>query len=1123
MRCSSCKAENPDGARFCSSCGTKLPIRCSNCGGLNPPDARFCNACGHAVAIQDAAAQTQPAELDAPPALSTEEVQFAPEGERKLVTALFVDIINSTGLEQDLDPEEARAIIDPALRLMIDAVRRYDGHVVQSTGDGIFALFGAPVAHEDHPQRSLYAALRLQEDIRRYSDRLRAEGRPPIQIRAGVNTGEVVVRQIQTGDKQTEYTPIGHSVNLASRVQTLATAGSIVISDGTRKLVEGYFALRPMGTSRVKGIHEPINVYEVIGLGPLRTRLEKSVGRGLSKFVGRSKERSVFRRAAELAKSGSGQIVAVVAEPGVGKSRLFLEFKIEASTDWTVLEAFSVSHGKGSGYLPLIELLHNYFGFAGDDDASARREKVAMKIGRFDPELENARPYLHALLEIEHDKDRLTGMDAQLRRSRTIEAILRLLLAEAKRHPLLIIVEDLQWLDDESQAVLDLLAESIGEARVLLLVNYRPEYTLRWGHYPNCQRVRLESLGRDNAREMLAALLGESPDLLPLKQIIIETTGGTPFFMEETVRALFDEGALQRGNGGISLVRPLASLRIPPTVQAILAARIDRLHNDEKNLLQTLSILGREFVLSLARVVAGRAEDELERLITNLQLGEFVYEQPSIADVEYTFKHALTQEVAYNSVLLERRKQLHETVGRAIELIYGASIDDHVADLAHHFSRSGNPTKAVEYLRLAGAQAQARGALAQAVQDFETALTLLKDFPDGPVRDRCELQVLSPLGTAYIAVRGYAAPEVGPVFQRARELCEKIGEPQQQFAVIFGNFAWRVVRGEMGLSMTLAREAMSLAEQLDDPGVWMEALFLLGVTLFYRGDFVGAREQYERALSQYDDRELTRVWASRVGEDAGVTHRCYLALTLWHLGYPDQALKVNREMLELARSIEHPYSLAYAQHHSSWLYHQLRLPEETLASSNEGIRTSAEHGFPLFHATGALYAGAGLLLQKRTEMALPELMRGFDAYRATGAALALPYYLGLLGDALTQTGTHSEAKSVLGSALAVAERSDERCQEAELYRLEGELAWSEGKEPIEIEAIFLRAIDTARKQNSKAWELRATTSLARLYQGQNRRDQAQAILGQALGGFTEGFGTPDLRDARTLLEELRAD
>ena len=472
------------------------------------------------------------------------------------------------------------------------------------------------------------------------------------------------------------------------------------------------------------------------------------------------------------------------------------------------------------------------------------------------------------------------------------------------------------------------------------------------------------------------------------------------------------------------------------------------------------------------------------------------------------------------SELLERRKQLHETVGRAIELIYSASLDDHVADLAHHFARSANQAKAIEYLQLAGSQAASRGALPQAVQAFESALALLNNFPGGPVRDQLELRVLGPLGTAYIAARGYAAPEVGPVFQRARALCEKIGEPQQQFAVLFGNFAWRVVRGEMGLSMDLAHEALGVAERLDDPGVWMEALFLLGVTLFYRGDFVGAREQYERALSQYDDRERTRAWAGRVGEDAGVTHRCYLALALWHLGYPDRALKQSQEMLGIARSIDHPYSLAYAQHHASWLYQQMRLQAETLASSEEGTRISTEHGFPLFHATGVVFGAAALLLQGRAQEALPSLMKGFDAYRATGAALALPYYLGLVGDALAQAGVATDANNVFDSALAIAGRSAERCHEAELYRLKGELALSEGRDLVEAEGHFLRAIATAKEQRSKAWELRATTSLARLYQRQGRRKRAQEMLGGVFGSFTEGFGTPDLKHAKAVLDEL---
>ena len=846
MQYPSCNSQNPEDAKFCDVCGTSLPRRCPLCGAPNRATAKFCNGCGAAIGQEtqlrvayeiEGSQQTNLAF-----ALGTAvEPQSGPEGERKMVTALFADIMGSTELEQDIDPEEARAIIDPALRLMIDAVRRYDGYVVQSTGDGIFALFGAPVAREDHPQRTLYAAMRMQEEIRRYSARLRAEGRSPIQIRGGANTGEVVVRTIETGAMHTEYTPIGHTVNLASRLQSLANAGSTFISDSTRKLVEGFFALRPVGPAKVKGISEPISVYEVVGLGPLRTRLQRSAGRGLSKFVGRAKEREALKRAAARAQSGAGQIVAVVAEPGVGKSRLFFEFKAEVQSEWIVLEAFSVSHGKGSAYLPIVELLHNYFEIVGEDSVPTRREKVTAKVRALDPDLESGLPYLHALLEITDDKDRLAGMDAKLRTSRTLDTVVRGLLTESTDRPLLLMVEDLHWLDDESQTLLDRVADLISDSRVLLLVSYRPEYAHRWGDKAWCSRLRLESLGEDSADEMLSAILGDTQALVPLKELIITTTGGVPFFMEETVQALFDEGALKRQNGTVMLLRPLGSLIIPPTVQAILAARIDRLHNDEKNLLQMLAILGREFVLSLARAVAGRSEDELERLLARLQQGEFVYEQPSIVDVEYTFKHALTQEVAYNSVLLERRKQLHEHVGHAIESIYTTSLDDHLPELAHHFSRSGNQVKAVEYSHLAGTQAMARGALPQAIKDFERALALLKAFPSGAERDALELQTLGPLGMAASTIR------------------------------VSG---WR--------------HSFSLA------------------LLFYQGDFVGAIAQFEKALSRYDDRERTRLWASRLGQDAGIGHRCHLVLALWYLGYPEQALQASREMRKLAHLIGPP-------------------------------------------------------------------------------------------------------------------------------------------------------------------------------------------------------------------------
>src|SRR5262245_2018293 len=1129
MRCPSCDSQNPEDARFCDVCGTSMPRRCHACGATNRTTAKFCNACGAALSQENQLRTATSPETEASQSANLTfafgtavEPQSVPEGERKLVTALFVDITGSTELEQDIDPEEARAIIDPALGLMIDAVRRYDGYVVQSTGDGIFALFGAPVAREDHPQRSLYAAMRMQDEIRRYSACLRAEGRPPIQLRAGANTGEVVVRTIETGAMHTEYTPIGHTVNLASRLQSLANAGSTVISDSTRKLVEGYFALRPLGAAQVKGISEPVSVHEVVGLGPLRTRLQRSAGRGLSKFVGRSKESEALKRAAARAQSGVGQIVAVVAEPGVGKSRLFFEFKADVQSEWTVLEAFSVSHGKGSAYLPIMELLHGYFGVAGDDSAPRRREKVTAKVRALDPDLESGLPYLHALLEIADDKERLAGMDAKLRTSRTLDTVARVLLTESINRPLILMVEDLHWLDEESQALLDRVAELIGDSRMLLLVSYRPEYAHRWGDKAWCSRLRLESLGEDSAEEMLTAILGETRALVPLKELIITTTGGVPFFMEETVQALFDEGALKRQNGTVTLVRPLGSLIIPPTVQAILAARIDRLHNDEKNLLQTLAILGREFVLSLARAVAGRSEEELERLLARLEQGEFVYEQPSIVDVEYTFKHALTQEVAYNSVLLERRKQLHEHVGRTIESIYTSSLDDHFAELAHHFSRSRNQVKAVEYLHLAGSQAMARGALPQAIKDFERALALIKAVPSGAQRDTLELQSLGPLGMAYIAARGYAAPEVGPVFVRARHLSERIGQPPQTFAVFWGNFVWHAARGD-GFSMDLAREGIGLAERFEDPGIWMEALFLLGATQFYRGDFVGAIAQFERALSHYDDRERTRLWASRLGQDAGIGHRCHLVLALGYLGYPEQAVRASREMRKLADAIGHPFSLAYAQHHTSWLYHQLRLPAEIKAASEEGIQTTAEQGYAMFHATQTVFKATGVLLEGRPGEALPLLTSALEAYRATGAGVWLPYFLSILGDAYIQAGQLDDAREALNKGLAIAEKSNELCQKSELLRLNGELALLMGShQESAAEDCFRQAISTAQLQRSKAWELRATTSLARLCKRKGRHDEARRFLSDIYGWFTEGFDTPDLKCAKALLDELDA-
>jgi class 3 adenylate cyclase len=540
VKCAKCGADNREGRKFCAKCAAPLARLCPRCGVQNQPDEDFCGECAAPLGQPP---EPFPKQLNGAPIYVIDTV--APEtldGERKTVTALFADIKGSMELMEDLDPEEARAIVDPALKLMIDAVRRYDGYIVQSTGDGIFALFGAPVAHEDHPQRALYAALRTQQEIRRYGDRMRTQGQAPLQVRIGVNVGEVVVRSIQTGTHQTEYTPIGHSTSLAARLQTLATPGSTVISENMRGLVEGYFQLKGLGPTRIKGVSEPVEVFEVTGLGPLRTRLQRAAGRGLTKFVGREREMEALRHAAESAKQGYGQLVAVMAEPGVGKSRLFYEFKLRSQSGWMALEAFSVSHGKASVYLPVIELLHGYFGIDANDDGRTRRERVNGRIVTLDPALEDTRPYLFALLSLVEGDDPLAQMDGQVKKRRTLEVIKRILLRESLNQPLMVIFEDLHWIDEQTQEFLNLLADAIGTAKLLLLVNYRPEYRHAWGNKTYYTQLRLDPLGREGAKEMLDALVGDSAELSPLKSLIIDRTEGNPFFMEEIVQGCLNNG-----------------------------------------------------------------------------------------------------------------------------------------------------------------------------------------------------------------------------------------------------------------------------------------------------------------------------------------------------------------------------------------------------------------------------------------------------------------------------------------------------------------------------------------------------------------------------------------------------
>jgi class 3 adenylate cyclase/tetratricopeptide (TPR) repeat protein len=1035
----------------------------------------------------------------------------ASDGERKTVTALFADIKGSMELMSELDPEEARAIVDPALKLMIEAVHRYDGYIVQSTGDGIFALFGAPVTHEDHPQRALYAALRMQEEMLRYSAKLRGSGNLPIEARVGVNTGEVVVRSISTSEGHAEYTPIGHSTGLASRIQALAPTGSVAATEQVRKICEGYFVFKDLGPASVKGVAGQVNVFEVVGLGPLRTRLQVSAQRGLTKFVGRQAELEQMRHALELACQGHGQVVAAIGDPGVGKSRLFFEFKAIAQSGWLVLEAYSVSHGKASAYLPVIELLKSYFEITADDDERKRREKVAGKVAILDRSLEETLPYLFGLLGLVEGDDPLAQMDGQIKRRRTLDAVKRILLRESMNQPLIVIFEDLHWIDEQTQALLNLLADSIGTAKILLLTNYRPEYSHPWGSKTYYTQLRLDPLGKESADEMLLALLGDGRGLEPLKRVIIEKTEGNPFFMEETLQVLLDEGALVREGAAVRLTKPVSELKIPTTVQGILAARIDSLASDTKELLQTLSVIGREFPISLIRGVVPKSEDELNRMLGDLQLGEFLYEQPAVGDTQYIFKHALTQEVSHNSVLLVRRRQLHERIGGAIEAVFADNLEDHLAELAHHYSRSANRAKALEFLHRAGEQAIRRASYSEAESYFAAALEVVLSMPESPERDAHELRVYRSFAIAVVPIKGVGAPELVEMNLRARALAEKTGNLPELVQQLQLATSYAMARGDYFSGAALADQAVEVAQREGSPISLGLAHFASTYARLFQGDFVAVEGHFERGRAFLEAPSFLQAEALTAVVNGSFN---FASVNAWITGHADAA----RERVErIDRTQRNPYVTAAAQIMTADLHAMLREFPRAEALALEALASCEEQGFPEAAISARRVLGLAQAELGRTTEGVALLRQALAGGIERGSLHHITRTLTYLAEAQALDGAIADALGTIDDALRA--NPQELFLRPETLRVRGELRLGQGDSQL-AEADFREAIALAQKLSAKAWELRAATSLARLLRQQDRIEEARRLLSEIYNWFTEGFDTTDLKDAKALLDEL---
>jgi class 3 adenylate cyclase/predicted ATPase len=1074
--------------------------------------------------VSPRAIDQQPAPLSYTPQYLAEKIlttRPALEGERKQVTVLFADIQGSTELITDLDPEAAQQLLDPAIHRMMEAVHRYEGTVNQVLGDGIMALFGAPIAHEDHALRACYAALAMQAAMQAYADEVRRVHGLALRIRVGLNSGEVVVRAIGN-DLHMDYSAVGQTTHLAARMEQLAAPGSILLAAPTLRLVEALVRVNALGPIPVKGLAEPVEVFELLGASAVRRRLQATAAHGLTRFVGRDTELEALQQALEPARAGHGQVVALVGEAGVGKSRLVYEMVHSHRTQgWLVLETASVSYGKATPYFPVLDLLKRYVHAEDRDETRTIRAKVTGQVLTLDERLQDTIPALLALLDALPDDSPFVQLDPPQRRQRTFEALKRLLLRESQVQPVLLVLEDLHWIDAETQALLDILVDSLPTSRLLLLVNYRPEYQHTWGSKTYYTQLRLDPLPPASADALLQALLGNDPSLAPLKQLLIERTGGNPFFLEETVRTLVETGVLVGAPGAYRVARDLPTIQVPATVQAVLAARIDRLPPEEKHLLQTAAAIGNEVPLPLLQAIAEVPEEALHRSLAHLQAVEFLYETRLFPEREYTFKHALTHEVAYSSLLQERRQALHAGIVEAIERLYGDRLAEQVERLAQHALRGEVWDKAVTYLREAGAKAFMRSASADAVAYFTQGLDVVKILPATLEWARNELELRIALGPALMTVKGYGAPEVARAYARARELCRHVGQDPELFAVLHGLWLHYWLRGDIRTVLDLAPQLYELGQRAEDRALRMVAHEVMGEVTAYLGDFRAARAHMEQAITLYDPGRHHSLGFRYGGYDPGMAGRAIGAHALWYLGHPDQALKWSREAVALARELSQPHTLGFALGHAGILHYHRREPRPTLDLAQEAIALSAEHGIEFWEAFAEILCGWSLVQQGRGSEGIERMRHGLAGYRVTAGELESPLWLAMIADAYRVIGKPEEGLLAVAEGLDLVEVMGVRFEEAELHRLRGELLLAQGgAAAADAESGFRRALEVAAGQEARSLELRAARSLACLLQHQGSREPACQMLAEVYGWFTEGFGTADLQEAKALLEEL---
>jgi DNA-binding NtrC family response regulator/predicted ATPase/class 3 adenylate cyclase len=1028
------------------------------------------------------------------------------EGERRQVTVLFADFTEAMDRVAGGDPEATRALFDPVLETMIDAIRRHEGSINHVRDDGLMALFGAPVAHEDHAVRACYAALSMHESVGRLAEGMRSSLGADITIRIGLHSGDVALRVIGN-EVRLDYAAIPETTRVAARTVQAAWPGSSLITAETFRLAEGFIEVAPAA---------PANVYELSAPSVVRSRLRAAIARSLSQFVGRDAETEQIRAAMDRARSGRGQVVALVGEPGVGKSRLVYELThSHLAQEWLVLEATALSYGKATSYLPVIELLKKYFKITERETHREIREKVTGKLLALGCVLEPILAAVLTLLDVPAEDSQWHVLDPSQRRERILEAIKQLVLRESRNQPVLVVFEDLHWVDAETQAFLDRLVEVLPTARLLLIASYRPEYEQRWAHKTYYTSLRIDPLDGESAAELVRAMLGSDPSLQEIRRILIERTQGNPFFLEESIRTLAETHVVVGERGRYRLGKAIAAIPVPSTVQAVLAARIDRLCLEDKRLLQSAAVIGRDVPSAQLQAIGDASADELHTSLRRLQAAEFLYETGLFPEIEYTFKHALTHDVAYRSLLHEQRRLLHARIVDAIESLYGDRLSEQVEGMAHHAVHGEVWDRAVAYCRQAGAKAMTRSAYAEAAVRFEQALDALRNLPES--RSRTEQAIeLHFDASRTLLVSGVMTKSMDHARQ-AEILATSLGDEHRRgrALVFLMHRAWNM--GDSNHALELGREALAIGVGLHDASLEMSANQRLGAIELTRGDFRQAAERLRRVTEQLQDgggRERVEINLTSVNS------RDRLVWCLTQLGEFAEAMARADEATRIAREVDHPSSLVFAYRSLGLVSLRRGDVTQALAPLERAVELCRVIPAPLLFDIGAAHLGYAYTLSGRLEEGVALMEEALVDPAVTGSANH-PLFLAHLGEAHLLAGRRDDAIAVARRALDLAQLQKERGNEAWIQRLIGEICAQ--ADPIDLEsaaAHYGSALVRAEELRMRPLVAHCHLGLGKLYRRAGRREQAQEHLTTATTMYREMGMTYWLEQAEAEMKKI---